>query len=389
MTEEKICIPAEFVPADRASEESLMRQAEYFTNLPPVCRIIDSIPDLLLVLNYHRQVIFSNKKNRLIPNHLHNSIIGKHPGEVFDCIHALTGIRGCGASEFCRTCGAAKAIINSNSGRTDYQECRIIQKSTGEALDLRIKTVPFEHEGESFTFFTVSDISDEKRRRALERIFYHDVLNTAGGIQGFAQLFKMSTPEEIEELKDVMLELSERLVEEIIAQKDLTAAENNELSPEIAPVDVKKFLNTMLNLYTNHKNAYGKTIRIKPGSSDVVINTDPVLLRRVVGNMIKNALEASYSDQVIELSSELMNDQVNISVHNPGVIPSDVQLQIFQRSFSTKGQDRGLGTYSMKLLTEKYLNGKAGFTSTIERGTVFTIQLPCFHEMETNESVIK
>lgn len=38
-------------------------------------------------------------------------------------------------------------------------------------------------------------------------------------------------------------------------------------------------------------------------------------------------------------------------------LPLLVQLQIFNRSFSTKGKGRGTGTYSMKLLTKRYLKG--------------------------------
>ena len=48
---------------------------------------------------------------------------------------------------------------------------------------------------------------------------------------------------------------------------------------------------------------------------------------------------------------------------------------MFQRSFSTKGAGRGLGTYSIKLLGEKYLNGKVGFISEQGRGTIFSVEL--------------
>jgi sensor histidine kinase regulating citrate/malate metabolism len=62
-------------------------------------------------------------------------------------------------------------------------------------------------------------------------------------------------------------------------------------------------------------------------------------------------------------------------VHNQGFIPKDVQLQIFQRSFSTKGEGRGIGTYSMKLLGEKYLKGKVRFESLDKNGTTFYIEI--------------
>ncbi len=57
------------------------------------------------------------------------------------------------------------------------------------------------------------------------------------------------------------------------------------------------------------------------------------------------------------------------------IIPYDVQLQLFQRSFSTKGIGRGIGTYSIKLLTENYLKGSVNFISNENEGTLFTIEL--------------
>ena len=54
----------------------------------------------------------------------------------------------------------------------------------------------------------------------------------------------------------------------------------------------------------------------------------------------------------------------------------EAQLQVFQRSFSTKGRGRGLGTYSVKLLSERYLGGRVSFSSTPEAGTVFRLFLP-------------
>ena len=58
----------------------------------------------------------------------------------------------------------------------------------GFALDLRVWTAPFEVEGRSFGLFMAQDISNEKRRGALERAFFHDVLNTAGAALGWATL---------------------------------------------------------------------------------------------------------------------------------------------------------------------------------------------------------
>ena len=77
------------------------------------------------------------------------------------------------------------------------------------------------------------------------------------------------------------------------------------------------------------------------------------------------------------LRTHCTNNTVLFKIHNKSVIPQDVQSRIFRKSFSTKSRDRGLGTYSIKLFTEKYLKGKVWFTSDKDIGTTFYIQVPC------------
>lgn len=58
-------------------------------------------------------------------------------------------------------------------------------------------------------------------------------------------------------------------------------------------------------------------------------------------------------------------------------MPEQVRLQVFQRSFSTKGEPgRGIGTYSIKLFGETYLGGRVSFSSQEPEGTTFTLVVP-------------
>jgi sensor histidine kinase regulating citrate/malate metabolism len=60
-------------------------------------------------------------------------------------------------------------------------------------------------------------------------------------------------------------------------------------------------------------------------------------------------------------------------------VKKSTQLQVFQRSFSTKARGRGLGTYSMKLFGEGCLGGSVWFTTSEAAGTTFSISLPLNH----------
>ncbi len=98
-------------------------------------------------------------------------------------------------------------------------------------------------------------------------------------------------------------------------------------------------------------------------------------MQRVIINLLKNALEATSVNGTVVTGVENMGDYIRFWVRNDGVIPHNIQMQIFKRSFSTKGKGRGIGTYSVRLLAENYLKGKTGFTSNENDGTIFFVDL--------------
>jgi signal transduction histidine kinase len=268
-----------------------------------------------------------------------------------------------------------RAILSSLTGRRDVQECRLTL-TNGNALDLRVSTRPLHLDGRTFTLFAVLDIADEKRRRVLERIFFHDILNMAGGMVGIAELLRDGTPGDFEEYKEIIYMLSNSLVDEIKAQQLLAAAEAGELTIEPIHLNSLHLVYELLGIYSTHEVAQRRKLEIDRDAEPVLFVSDKTLVRRVVGNMVKNALEATRPGQRVTLGCRSHASGVEFSVHNPNEIPYKVQLQIFQRSFSTKGEGRGLGTYSMKLLGEHYLRGCIAFTSTAEDGTTFYARVP-------------
>ncbi len=132
----------------------------------------------------------------------------------------------------------------------------------------------------------------------------------------------------------------------------------------------------MIRFYANDDIAKDKHIKIDKDSVNIEIISDRTILRRIIANIIKNAYEATPKGGTITIGCDVINDdKIEFWVHNPGYIPQDIQMQIFQRSFSTKDLNRGIGTYSMKLLSS-FLDGSINFTSTEENGTKFRAIYP-------------
>jgi len=366
----------QFAPARRASKKRVALQAASVASIPLLRPLFDAIPDIILILNSERQIVFANQALlNLIRLDSPDQAISFRPGEILDCLHASESEDGCGTTEFCQQCGAVQAILASLNGDEAVEESRI-RLSNGDALDLQVFATPLELEGQQFSFLVLKDISHAKRRRILERVFFHDILNSAGALRGLAEVLRRAPVDEKDEVAEDIEVVCDRLIDEIRLQKELAAAENNELNVENSLINVRQFLEELVRFYQNYDPVLPCQLRLEEPACDIVLFSDPTLLRRVLGNMIKNALEASPAGELVTLGCQTRGGRVVFWVQNPGVIPPETRLQIFQRSFSTKGAGRGLGTYSIKLLGERYLRGKVSFTSSTGRGTVFKIDLP-------------
>lgn len=367
-----------FAPADRARPEELQRQYEAFKGYH-CTGMVNSLPALVLVLNAKRQIVFANKSFLdLVQSQDMAAVLGKRPGEALNCVHAATGPGGCGTSKFCSECGAVRAILASIEGRRDTEECHMLRQGGPalEALDLLVTAVPFELAGEDFTVFSVMDISHQNRRRALERIFFHDIMNTAGGLKGLLEMLKDEVPPHLREDVGVLHVSFERLVDEIAAQRQLMAAEAGEL--EVRPITLKStdVLQAVRDIYRRHDVAQEKRLEFADPTDVAWLEADYTLLLRVLGNMVKNALEATNTGGKITLGCTDEGERAVFFVRNDAVMEDSTRLNVFKRSYSTKGSGRGLGTYSMKLLGERYLKGEVSFTSRHGEGTVFRLRLP-------------
>jgi PAS domain-containing protein len=368
-----------FAPAERAPIEVIEQQSEKFRILPFFNNSLNFIPSIFAIINKERQIVYANKS---LLDYLGfksgDGLIGKRFGEAINCIHAFELEGGCGTTEYCRNCGAVNAILNCmNFGVENVQETRISINEGLDAVDFRIYANPFEIDGEKFTVLAVKDISDEKRRLALERIFFHDILNTAGTLYSCVEIIKdtndMAT---INEFKDILYLQSCELINEIKSQRELLNAENNNLTVELTKINSLILIYELENQFAYNELAKNKSFYVSENCINIDFESDKTLLKRVLGNMIKNAFEDSNIGQVIKIGCNLNGDNIEFWVNNQDEMPRKIQLQIFQRSFSTKEPGRGLGTYSMKLLTERYLKGEVHFTSLPHEGTTFFVNIP-------------
>lgn len=365
--------------------ELLQLQQDFLKNfsekepLTAFSNLLETFPFAVAILSDDRRVLFSNYT--LLKKYGFKSVeqvLGKHQGEILNCLH-VTQSGQCGISQSCNVCGALNAMKKTQlTLKTSISEMNLtaVNDGTLTSYELHITVVPLLTPKKNYLMLYIDDISNEKRRKAIERIFFHDILNKVSMLNGLYELMLKNTQsEQFAEHLDILGMVLNDLTTEITAQRQLAAAENGELVVKMELVEVGNLMKQVIRQC--EQLLLGKLISIKYNSlhDSLTIVSNSTLLNRIVTNLIKNAIEASNSGDSVDIKIDT-NGKLTISVQNNCYMDHEIQLQVFMRSFSTKGENRGLGTYSVKLLAERYLGGKVWFTSTKEEGTTFYVELP-------------
>lgn len=129
------------------------------------------------------------------------------------------------------------------------------------------------------------------------------------------------------------------------------------------------------------------TIREQPPGEGVVadcsfgeglegVGVDPALIRRVLENLLGNAVEAMPNGGRVRVRAWGEEGDVLLSVSDTGVgIPDEAAPMIFTPLYTTKAKGVGMGLSFCKRAVEAH-GGAIGFASKPGEGTTFTVRLP-------------
>jgi len=123
----------------------------------------------------------------------------------------------------------------------------------------------------------------------------------------------------------------------------------------------------------------GQTL-IHAHSGIEIVSIDKKLLKNVLFNLISNAIKFSPQGGLVEISAQVLNSSVKISVKDNGIgIAKEDQKHLFERFFrghnATHIQGTGLGLNIVAKYAE-LMNGSLDFESEENNGTTFAIIIP-------------
>jgi nitrogen-specific signal transduction histidine kinase len=368
-----------FASAGRLDASQIDKQFTELVHEGRVTEVLNASPYIALVTNYTRQIVFGNRELQSFVGLEASEIIGLRTGELLGCTNAENNPGGCGTGKNCRFCGIVGVLLDSRETETRIvRESRMFIRQSEKivAYDVKVTATPIQIGSELYLLVYFEDISSQKKRERLERTFFHDVMNSAGGVKNLAMYLAETGNENSKRIATLLVDQSSLLIEEIRSQRLLIDAESYNLA-------VNPVLTDSLILFTEARSAAesliaaeGREIISIPDASTGNITVDPILVKRILLNMLKNALEATESGGSIRFTMITESGVIVFKVWNPTAMPEEVCRQVFQRSFSTKGPGRGIGTYSMRLIAEQYLDGTVSFSSDEFSGTEFTVRIP-------------
>jgi PAS domain S-box-containing protein len=205
----------------------------------------------------------------------------------------------------------------------------------------------------------------------------HDIRNPLQAIAGELYLAKdelgsMPDGESKRQMQERLTSIEENLfyIDKIVADlQDYTKP----LQPNKEKVNIEKTIEEALLIVAIPDNLQ-VFISIEEGFPQ--ITADFSMLKRILINLIQNAVQAMPKGGALKISALCKDNQACISIQDTGEgIPEEAKNKLFTPLFTTKSKGQGFGLAVVKRLIEAQ-GGKISFESENGKGTTFTIQLP-------------
>ncbi|WP_027160125.1 sensor histidine kinase [Methylobacter luteus] len=238
--------------------------------------------------------------------------------------------------------------------------------------------------GAVVVFDDVTDLMQAQRNAAwgeVARRLAHEIKNPLTPIQLSAERLQHKLADKLAATDADILQRSTRtIVQQVEAMKEMVDDFSEYAKPskkQTADIDLPGLVQEVLALYAVQS---GVKFKVDYEAGLLMIKGDPVSIRQVLHNLIKNALEAIDAKGQIEINLNRLRKNngnfIEIALYDDGPGIKDEQIEkIFEPYVTTKAKGTGLGLAIVKKIVEEH--GGAIWVDTSRKvGAGFIIQLP-------------
>lgn len=260
-----------------------------------------------------------------------------------------------------------------------------LRKPDGKLLSVEIQFSRGRWEGSDAVFAIARDLTErksaEQMRDDVERAMRHDLKSPLTNLISIPEVM-LSMPNVPEDQKDwwrSVLNNARRMLDMINSSLDIYKLETGTYRVRAERIDLAPALTHMATEMEplTRLQDLKLELNLPPQEAPIAVHTDKILLIRMLGNLLRNAVEASARSGKVKISLALREDgQAQVTLHNSGAIPEQMRGKIFQKYASFgKMTGTGLGTYSAKLIADA-IGAEIIFETSEEKGTDMKVSLP-------------
>jgi signal transduction histidine kinase len=207
----------------------------------------------------------------------------------------------------------------------------------------------------------------------------HEIRNPITVVKGFAQLLDQEKELNETEKFYVQTMLTELEYTQVIINDYLSLAKPHTDNVQVIPLnDEIQKISDLLTSFANNRNI-GFLLDFR---DDLHINMNPIELKQILVNIMKNGIESMNKPGFIKVETEQERTMAKIRITDTGIGLSKEQLEILGTPFySLKDRGTGIGLTVCYSIVQKY-KGKIVVQSEVNKGTSFTIYLPLYKEID-------
>ncbi|MHC5035479.1 MAG: sensor histidine kinase, partial [Planctomycetota bacterium] len=207
----------------------------------------------------------------------------------------------------------------------------------------------------------------------------HCIKNTINGLTGGAYILDVGIRKEDSEKLTKGWDMVKRNTSFMsdLVQDMLAYCRKSPLAPELT--DVARLLEETLLMVQEAAAQKGVETSLETDREELLAEVDPTALKRVVLNLLTNAVEACSEGCHVKVTAALTQDDgvLLIAVADDGLgMPEDVEARLFEPFFTTRGsRGTGLGLALVKKVVEEH-HGRIQVESVEGKGSTFRIFIP-------------
>jgi two-component system nitrogen regulation sensor histidine kinase NtrY len=207
----------------------------------------------------------------------------------------------------------------------------------------------------------------------------HEIKNPLTPIQLSAQRIRRAFLRADPDFEKVLGECTTAIVNEVDALKNLVDefAQFARLpAANLAPGSLHDVIDQALSLYDGLFS--GVTVERRLGTNIPPVRLDSDQMKRVLINLVDNAIEATGKQGTVTISTEFDHEQgrvlLGVADDGPGIDPAD-RDKLFVPHFSTKKRGSGLGLSIVNRIVQDHY-GQILVQDNRPRGAKFVVELP-------------